>query len=212
MSGPAAVERDLDQIGLEHGTDKASGRHGYLEVYDRHLRGLRDKKVRLLELGILKGASLRMWRDYFPQGQIIGCDLHPDRQAYEDDRIAIEIGDCGSGAFLETVAGAHGPFDVIVDDASHIWRHQQIAFETLFPHLNADGVYIIEDIHTSGMERYEGGLGGTTTVEWLKDAIDHVVGLPYDKETQTNRIAVRRWRRGVSEMTFLRHSCIVRKA
>jgi SAM-dependent methyltransferase len=206
------ARKDLDQIGLEHGTDKASGRHGYLEVYDRHLSRFRDSKVRVLELGVFKGASLRMWRDYFPRGQVIGCDLHPDRRDHAGDRIAIEIGDCGSAAFLENVARSHGPFDVIVDDASHIWRHQQIAFETLFPHLKPGGIFIIEDIHTSGMERYERGLGGPTTVEWLKAAVDHVVGMPYDQEVQTDRVALKRWRRGVAEMTFLRHSCVVRKA
>jgi predicted O-methyltransferase YrrM len=202
----------LDQIGREHGTDKASDRHGYLEVYDRHLSSLRENNVKVLELGVFKGASLRMWREYFPRGQIVGCDLHPDRRDYAGDRIAIEIGDCGSAAFLEKVATSHGPFDLVVDDASHIWRHQQIAFDTLFPHLKRGGLFIIEDIHTSGMERYEKGLGGPSTVEWLKAAVDHVVGLPYDPEAQTDRVFLKRWRREVAELTFLHQSCLVRKA
>jgi predicted O-methyltransferase YrrM len=202
----------LDKIGREHGTDKASDRHGYLEVYDRHLSSLRESEVKVLELGVFKGASLRMWREYFPRGHIVGCDLHPDRRDYAGDRIAIEIGDCGSAAFLEKVAASHGPFDLVVDDASHIWRHQQIAFDTLFPHLKRRGLFIIEDIHTSGMERYEKGLGGPSTVEWLKAAVDHVVGLPYDPEVQTDRVFLKRWRREVAELTFLRQSCLIRKA
>jgi hypothetical protein len=42
---------------------------------------------------------------------------------------------------------AVGPFDVIIDDASHASRHQQIALDVLFSFVKPGGLYIIEDLH-----------------------------------------------------------------
>jgi SAM-dependent methyltransferase len=206
------LQPTLDALGREHGTDKASGRHAYLNTYERYLAPMRDHPVRLLELGIFNGASLRVWRDYFTQGKIVGCDLHGDRRQHADERIAVEIGDCGSAAFLNSVAEKHGPFDVIIDDASHIWKHQQVAFTTLFDHLRPGGVFIIEDLHTSAIPKYEGGLGGQPTVAWLKDAVDHVVALPYEKADEPDLKSLKRWRRQVQELIFIRKACLIIRA
>src|SRR5205807_591636 len=42
---------------------------------------------------------------------------------------------------------ALGPFDVVIDDASHASAHQQIALACLFPHVVPGGFYFIEDLH-----------------------------------------------------------------
>ena len=57
----------LDEIALRHGTDKSSAIHGYAEFYDRILGHLRDAPCSILEFGILRGQSLRMWEDGFPK-------------------------------------------------------------------------------------------------------------------------------------------------
>lgn len=198
------LRESLDQIGRREGTDKASGRHDYLAIYARHLESLRDTPVKVLELGVFNGASLRMWRDYFASATIIGADIKAEALQHAGDRMIVEVGDCGSPTFLEQLARTHGPFDVVVDDASHRWRHQQVAFETLFPLLNRGGRYILEDIHTSYYPRY-GTDWPLTTVDWLKAAIDDVVS---DKPRTTNASL---WRDDVSELVLLRKSCIVLK-
>jgi hypothetical protein len=204
----------LDALGTMHQTDKASGHHDYLTTYERYLSGFRDDPITVLELGVLEGASLRMWRDYFPNAKIIGCDRHQVRRKYAGERIAIEVGDCGDPDFLARVAGAHGPFTLVVDDASHFWRHQQIAFTALFDHVLPGGVFIIEDIHTSYLPRYEGGLGGERTVDWLRRALDHVVPMPQeyaDLGLAQGSHHERQWRHDVHELVFIREACLVTK-
>ena len=56
-----------------YGTDKI--RSGYLDVYAPILVSSLDKEIKLLELGLYQGRPLELWRDYFPQGTIIGIDL-----------------------------------------------------------------------------------------------------------------------------------------
>src|ERR1700754_3628667 len=88
MSGPhaasAAPVEEIDpltRLAIRHGTDKW-GAHFYTPVYHQLFAHLRDKPVRLLEIGIggyqfakLGGASLAMWADYFPSGRILGIDV-----------------------------------------------------------------------------------------------------------------------------------------
>jgi hypothetical protein len=70
----ASTKRTLDASNYD--TDKAAHTH-YLRNYEEYFRPLLDKDVRLLELGVLKGGSLLLWRDYFERGVIAGLDLNP---------------------------------------------------------------------------------------------------------------------------------------
>jgi hypothetical protein len=145
---PKFSDRSLDEIGLETGTDKSSRHHDYLGFYELALRG-QSKIDRLLEIGVDHGASVRMWHEFLPNAQIVGMDVNQTATAHAGERIAIEIGNQADPATLRRLVGAHGPFDVIVDDGSHIWSHQIVSFETLFPSLAPGGLYILEDVHTS---------------------------------------------------------------
>ncbi len=46
----------------------------YFLIYKQHFSELRNKPIKLFELGIYKGESSRLWRDYFAKSQIIGLD------------------------------------------------------------------------------------------------------------------------------------------
>jgi len=88
------------------GTDK-EGAHSYTAAYDGHLGRFRDQPITLLEIGIggyadpaKGGASLRMWKTYFPQAQIFGLDIE-DKSGLAKERITILRGDQGDPAFLE---------------------------------------------------------------------------------------------------------------
>ncbi|MDQ6867049.1 MAG: class I SAM-dependent methyltransferase [Pseudomonadota bacterium] len=102
-----------------------------------------------MEIGVLHGQSIAMWAEYFKHGRIVGLDINPDTKQYESDRVRIEIADQSNTTDLARIAATHGPFDLIVDDGSHIWNHQILTLRTLFPFVKAGGYYILEDIDTS---------------------------------------------------------------
>lgn len=75
------------------------GAHRYTPHYQRHLQHLKSCSVNLLEIGIggysqagHGGASLQMWKHFFPNGQIFGMDIH-DKSFLDEDRITTFIGD-----------------------------------------------------------------------------------------------------------------------
>ncbi|WP_270936754.1 class I SAM-dependent methyltransferase [Falsiroseomonas oryzae] len=145
----AAAGLGLDALGRLHGTDKASHGHGYLEIYEPFFRPLRDAPIRLLEIGVDKGNSLRLWKAYFPLATVIGADIVPEKAALAEDRIAIEIVDQSQPAQLEALARRHGPFDIVVEDGSHIWGHQIVSLQALLPFVRPGGLYVVEDLHTN---------------------------------------------------------------
>ncbi len=147
----------LNDLGLKHRTDKAtdgkrgeSGRgHDYLSVYERFLAPLRLDAKTVLEIGVQKGASLRVWEEYFPNAVIHGIDIAESALRAARDRIRVSLVDQSDANALHQFASEHGPFDVIVEDGSHIWSHQIISLQTLLPFVRPGGYYIVEDLHTS---------------------------------------------------------------
>jgi len=181
------------------GTDK-QGAHSYADAYERHLSHLRGEPITLLEIGIggyrdprSGGASLRMWKEYFPFARIIGLDIH-DKSALAEDRITILRGSQGDPAYLGRMALEHGPFDVVIDDGSHHCKHVITSFQVLFPHLTENGIYAIEDLQTSYWETYGGSSGpdrrGTsmTMLQSLVDGINHAeFDIPFYEPTYTDK-------------------------
>jgi hypothetical protein len=152
-----AESDDLDaltRLAIKHGTDKW-GPHFYTPLYHQLFCHLRERPIRLLEIGVggydLKtsgGASLAMWADYFPNGQITGIDILEKRLAL-DPRVKLFRGSQDDPTFLKMVCDQRGPFDIIIDDGSHIPKHVAISFHILFPALNDGGIYLIEDAQTA---------------------------------------------------------------
>jgi demethylmacrocin O-methyltransferase len=139
------------------GTDK-TGSHWYTPHYMTHLRKFKNKNIRLLEIGVggyenpnVGGHSLRMWKKYFPFGKIYSIDIY-DKSALQERRIKIYQGSQVDNDFLERLDNEVGPFDVIIDDGSHLNEHIIETFKILFPKLKDGGIYAIEDIQTSYWE------------------------------------------------------------
>lgn len=122
------------------GSDKPQS---FLDLYDQFFEPLRDKPVRLLELGIAGGGSLRYWADYFPQGTIWGLDLHPP--PINHPRIETIQADQGNIEVLDKLSRNAGPWDIIIDDCSHLGHLTERSYDALFPHLVPGGIYAIED-------------------------------------------------------------------
>jgi hypothetical protein len=128
---------------------------GYLEIYENYFSDLQDKKIKLLELGVAKGLSMLMWRDYFINGTISGVDLFPGE--IDDPRIHIYTGRQNDITLLSRIASERAPdgFDIIVDDAAHIGELAKISFWHLFNnHLKSGGIYAIEDWGTGYWGRH----------------------------------------------------------
>lgn len=139
----------LCEIATRYGCDKTpSVFHSYTPFYDDLLR---TKNVqRVLEIGVFHGASLHMWREYFPQAQIFGFDVNP-HYLFQEKRIETYLCDATNREQLAaTVKAIGGDFDLIIDDGDHIPEHQLLAAEVLVPYLASNGVYVIEDIEDDG--------------------------------------------------------------
>lgn len=162
----------LDELAKKHGTDKSSLRHDYCVAYEEHLEKFRLLPVKLLEIGILDGNSLRLWKEYFPNGEIYGIDINPKCKQYEEERVRVAIGDQTDEQFLASITDSN-EFDIIIDDGSHIWDHLVISFECLFPHLKSGGLYVMEDL----LDCYDpghSGMAGISAINYLKNTIDNV--------------------------------------
>lgn len=157
----------LNDIGLRVDADKSSRFHNYLDFYEEQLPD-RLFSGRLLEIGIMDGVSMKMWREYYPKAEIVGIDLYNKDHLYN-----LQWGAPKSVKLLEvdgtdpTALKPLGMFDIIIDDGSHHTADQQKSFEILYYNqLNRGGIYIIEDLWTSYINMYLNSK--FTTIEYLK--------------------------------------------
>ncbi|MBO3741360.1 class I SAM-dependent methyltransferase [Actinoplanes flavus] len=182
LSGCTAGPADLGELSVRHGTDKWGTWHWYTPHYERHLRGMRGEPVRILEIGIggynnpdLGGWSLKMWKAFFPRGLVTGLDVFA-KHGLDEPRIRTVQGDQTDPGFLTSFGEQNGPFDVIVDDGSHVNEHIRTSFEALFRFVRPGGFYIIEDMWTAYCEKFGGSESAvsppTTSVGMLQSLLD----------------------------------------
>jgi hypothetical protein len=163
---PCAVALDdLTTLAEKYGSDKCpSILHTYTPVYNTLFKDIRTTTKSVLEIGIghfemmseivgvnyKPDASLRMWRDYFPNANIYSCDI-VEKVIFQDERIYTWVADQCKPASLENLVTniqetGTETIDIIVDDGSHVLSHQIISFITLWKYLSPGGLYIIEDM------------------------------------------------------------------
>ncbi len=171
----------LDKLALKYGTDKSSNHHNYCHVYESYLKDWKDSKVALIELGVggyefpgRGGEGLRMWKDYFKQGKIIGIDIHP-KEGIINDRTEFWQGSQTDKHLLKTIIERNNEAEIriVIDDASHNNMLTIESFNIIFPLLKSGDLYFVEDVHTSYWENaeYNGdnrpGATAATTMEWF---------------------------------------------
>ena len=153
-----------------------SGKHkankhirGYSDFYESLFSPVRDGSIKILEIGIWQGGSLKMWKEFFPNGKVFGIDIHKSAidTVKGEDRIQGFICDQSNRNQLQALMKQIGPVDIILDDGSHVMKHQQISLATLFPFVKPGGVYCIEDVHTSN-PLYPTALGEKDATKILK--------------------------------------------
>jgi hypothetical protein len=136
----------LDELAKKHQTDKSSLAHGYCDIYERYFGHLRDAKVNVLEIGTQFNLSIKMWAEYFHQGEIFGVDIVPTLPL-DNSHVHLFQGDASHSAFWNGFARGV-TFDICIDDASHKEFDQMVAFHSLWPRVKPGGWYCIEDTWT----------------------------------------------------------------
>jgi len=133
-------------------------KYSYFRLYDRLFSDYVGRRPKVLEIGVYKGASIRTWRGFFGEGsRVVGIDVNPDCAQYEDveQDIHVRIGSQADTGFLQSVNEELGPFDIILDDGSHLTHHVIATFNHAFLHCLAEGgIYFIEDLNTSYWTKY----------------------------------------------------------
>ena len=143
-------------LGRRFPTDKG-GWHDYLPAYDSIFASYRDQPaLKVLEIGVKKGGSIALWREYFAADAFIyGIDVLPIVPTFRRDaHIKILVLDSRDRAALDT-AFADLQFDIIVDDGLHDPDSQMQTFECLRHRLKPEGVYLIEDVYDLRTAQYE---------------------------------------------------------
>jgi hypothetical protein len=178
----SAPPRDLSELSVRFGSDKWAIFHWYTQHYEQHFARFRLEPVRLLEIGIggyqfadHGGQSLRMWQRYFHRGLVYGLDIF-DKPGVKGPRIRTIQGDQNDPEFLAELGRRFGPFDIIIDDGSHVNEHVKTSFRCLFPFVRLGGLYVVEDSQTA----YWPGFGGDdrdlinadTSIGMLKCLVD----------------------------------------
>ncbi len=152
----------LTQLANKYQTNKGNyyyNKHNYTSVYECLFQHIRAQPLRILVLGLsqsdvqineLGGSysqapSLQMWREYFPNAEIVGFDIQDFSAVAPMPNVHIVQGDLENrSALLDLTQQGH--FDIIIDDASKASHHQQIALSVLYPYLKEGGFYAIENL------------------------------------------------------------------
>ncbi|GMH49206.1 hypothetical protein TrVE_jg11135 [Triparma verrucosa] len=166
------LSSSLGCLFLTHGTDKGWA-HGYNRVYERILKEVKERNgargVRLLEVGVFRGSSMKVWEEYFSQdrsrfyGLSYGAETFYSPDVAESNEYVPEdplnskttlfYGSQSEVTDLENIKSQLPRLDVIIDDGSHDPLDQRLTFEVLFDKLVDGGLYVIEDIETSYWNR-----------------------------------------------------------
>jgi hypothetical protein len=140
----------IEEKGLDNRTNHTNGTdkevHKYCSTfYDKEFAKYQDKDIRLLEIGIFRGGSLILWREYFSKAKIVGVDVIDFGSLYNTkdlNDVMVYI----QNALSENFANFLGKFDIIIDDGEHTKESQMECLRLYANKLNSGGVLVIEDI------------------------------------------------------------------
>ena len=149
---------------------------GFLEIYSNYFEEYKDKDINILEIGIDKGESLKIWRKYFSKAKICGIDIIDIK--FKIDGVDIIKADQTDKRVLKEICDKYSGFDIIIDDGSHRSKQIIISLNFLFNHLKDNGLYIVEDLQTSYFPRFGGSRLNlkkkNTSMNFLKSLADSI--------------------------------------
>jgi hypothetical protein len=204
---------ELDVIGVLAGTDKSSSvsfAWDYLRHYQSHFERFRDEPINMMEIGVLGGSSLKVWKTWFSQATIVGVDIDPACARFAEGRVVIEIGSQEDPGFLARISAAYPP-SIIIDDGSHRADHIVYTFERLFPALEPGGIYIVEDVSFHyGLNAP--GLRGTSSIsvpDYFGEFVQYL--LSYQRPSADDWGTKRYICENIDEISIIRGAIVIRK-
>ena len=151
----------LCELGKKYDTDKSSQRsnvsnsrhcHPYTLFYNDLFKHKCGNMLDIAEIGILDGASLRMWQEYFPRSNIYGFEyedryLQKFKESFNNERVTLTKIDVTKADSINTsFQSTHKLYDIIIDDSTHQFQDQIRVIENTYQYLKPGGVLIVEDI------------------------------------------------------------------
>jgi hypothetical protein len=150
----------------EFNTDKYE--HGYIPIYETYFESMLNVE-NVLEIGIHNGESLKYLSSKFPNAKIYGLDIF-SKTNYDNEKIKTFLVDQEDRNSIQTFLDETNIlFDLIIDDGGHTMKQQQVSFGIFFPYLKNDGIYILEDLHTSRLSQYISENDLITTLDMLNN-------------------------------------------
>ncbi|HVZ10777.1 glycosyltransferase [Rhodopila sp.] len=198
----------------------------YVSTYDATFGRYAASPIRLLEIGIQNGGSLAIWGAYFRSATVIvGCDINPACNAlhYDDPRIHVVVGDANTDATQARIEALSPAFDLIIDDGSHRSGDIIRSFARYFPKLADGGLFVVEDLHCSYWDAFDGGLfdpwSSMAFLKRLADVVNHEHwGVPYARadilrsfESRYGIVLGDALLSGIHSVEFLNSLCFIRK-
>jgi trans-aconitate methyltransferase len=147
---------------------------GYTPLYDILFSGMRERPLNVLEIGIgtmfpgavssmhgyapadyRPGASLRVWKEYFPNARIYGVDIQPDCM-FSEDRIRTFQLDSANACEVADWKRKHPDlfFDVVIEDGSHSDESQLRSLANWWERVLPGGLYITEDLNLGCLQHH----------------------------------------------------------
>lgn len=140
---------ELSKLAEKYGADKW-GKHHYTPFYFDLFEFDRTHITKVIEIGAGEGASLRMWREFFPNAMIYGAD-NQDNRIFKETRIEVIKCDQSKREDLLNLIKTTGfDIDLFVDDGSHKPEDQIFTLATVMPMLKKGATYVIEDVAKPG--------------------------------------------------------------
>ncbi len=162
----------LIELSQAHSGKYSDKWESYLHVYWEELQHIQNSSADILEIGIQNGGSLEIWAKFFPKvNKIFGYDNDPKCGSlkFDDPRIKVFVGDASSKDSAVTIQKFSSNLGLVIDDGSHKSSNIIRSFLLFFPQLNPGGIFIIEDLHASYWEDWEGGLSApNSSMQFLK--------------------------------------------
>ena len=156
-----SAKTNLCEIGKKYDTDKSSQRsnvtdlrhcHPYTLYYDELFKNKINDKLEIAELGILDGASLLMWKEYFPQANIYGFEynlklINNFKRKFNNERVFLsQLNVSSKESIVNAFHALNVMYDIIIEDTTHQFDDQIRVIESVHPFLKPGGILIIEDI------------------------------------------------------------------
>lgn len=163
-----------DLLSIFSGGEFKSVKHThYFPIYEMLFSKFRNKPITFLEIGVLGGGSLLMWRKYFGENaRIIGIDLNPKARKWEAHGFEIYIGDQEDPNFWSTITEEIGAVDIVLDDGGHTYAQQIVTTNCILTSIKDGGMLVVEDTHTSYMDGF--GPKRYSFINYVKKMIDNL--------------------------------------